>query len=92
MTSAIALVIAVPLGVGVAIFLAELAPPRLSALAGMLLELLAAIPSVIYGLLGVSVLVPVMRQYIQPALKQATGGAIPFFSGPSYGIGLLTAG
>ncbi len=92
MTSAIALVIAVPLGVGVAIFLAELAPPRLSAFAGMLLELLAAVPSVVYGLIGVSVLVPVMRQYIQPALKQATGGVFPFFSGPSYGIGLLTAG
>ena len=59
MTSAIALAIAVPLGIGVAIFLAELAPPRLSAAAGMLLELLAAIPSVIYGLIGISVLVPV---------------------------------
>ena len=91
MTSAIALAIAVPLGVGVAIFLAELAPPRLSSGAGMLLELLAAIPSVIYGLLGVSVLVPVMRQWVQPALKAALG-FLPFFSGPAYGIGLLTAG
>jgi phosphate transport system permease protein len=91
-TSAIALLVAVPLGIGVAIFLAELAPPRLSALAGMFLELLAAVPSVIYGLLGVSVLVPLMRQYVQPALKQATGGAMPLFSGPAYGIGLLTAG
>ena len=71
MTSAIALLIAVPLGIGVAIFLAELAPPRLSAAAGMLLELLAAIPSVIYGLIGIAVLVPVMRQWVQPALKAA---------------------
>jgi phosphate transport system permease protein len=91
MTSAIALAIAVPLGIGVAIFLSELAPRRLSAIAGMLLELLAAIPSVIYGLLGIAVLVPLMREWVQPALKAATGG-FPLFSGPNYGIGLLTAG
>ena len=91
MTSAIALAIAVPLGIGVAIFLAELAPPRLSAAAGMLLELLAAIPSVIYGLIGISVLVPAMREWIQPWLK-STLGWVPLFSGPAYGIGLLTAG
>ncbi len=77
MTSAIALVIAVPLGVGVAIFLAELAPPRLSASAGMLLELLAAIPSVIYGLIGVSVLVPVMRQYVQPGAEAGDRRSVP---------------
>jgi phosphate transport system permease protein len=92
MTSAIALAIAVPLGIGVAIFLAELAPRRVSNVAGMLLELLAAVPSVIYGLVGVSVLVPFMRTYVQPALKAMTGGAFPLFSGPAYGIGLLTAG
>jgi phosphate transport system permease protein len=57
----------------------------------MLLELLAAIPSVIYGLIGISVLVPAMRQWIQPWLK-STLGWIPLFSGPAYGIGLLTAG
>jgi phosphate transport system permease protein len=91
MTSAIALLIAVPLGVGVAIFLAELAPPRLSAAAGMLLELLAAVPSVIYGLIGIAVLVPLMRQWVQPALKAAMPG-FPLFGGPAYGIGLLTAG
>jgi phosphate transport system permease protein len=91
MTSAIALAIAVPLGIGVAIFLAELAPRRLSAIAGMLLELLAAIPSVIYGLIGIAVLVPLMREWAQPALKAATGG-FPLFGGPAYGIGLLTAG
>ena len=91
-TSAIALLVAVPLGIGVAVFLAELATPRLSAAAGMLLELLAAVPSVIYGLIGVSVLVPIMREHVQPALKALTGGDFPLFSGPAYGIGLLTAG
>ena len=91
MTSLIALLVAVPLGVGVAIFLAELAPPRLSAAAGMLLELLAAVPSVIYGLLGIAVLVPLMREWIQPGLKALLPG-FPLFSGPAYGIGLLTAG
>jgi phosphate transport system permease protein len=91
MTSVIALLIAVPLGVGVAIFLAELAPPRLSAGAGMLLELLAAVPSVIYGLIGIAVLVPLMREWVQPALKAAMPG-FPLFAGPAYGIGLLTAG
>jgi phosphate transport system permease protein len=92
LTSGIALAIAVPLGIGVAIFLAELAPKRLSAFGGMLLELLAAVPSVIYGLVGVSVVVPLMRTWVQPALKQVTGGVLPIFAGPSYGIGLLTAG
>ena len=91
MTSAIALLIAVPLGIGVAIFLAELAPPRLSAAAGMLLELLAAVPSVIYGLIGIAVLVPLMREWVQPGLKALVPG-FPLFSGPAYGIGLLTAG
>ena len=91
MTSLIALLIAVPLGLGVAIFLAELAWPRVSAGAGMLIELLAAIPSVIFGLIGIAVLVPAMREYIQPALKALLPG-FPLFSGPAYGIGLLTAG
>ena len=74
-----------------AIFLAELAPPRLSAACGMLLELLAAVPSVIYGLIGIAVLVPVMRQFVQPGLKAILPG-FPLFGGPTYGIGLLTAG
>ncbi len=90
-TSAIALLIAVPLGVGVAIFLAELAPPRLSSAVGMLLELLAAVPSVIYGLVGIAILVPLMRTMIEPALKRLLPG-VPLFSGPAYGVGMLTAG
>ncbi len=57
----------------------------------MLLELLAAVPSVIYGLIGIAVLVPAMREFVQPALRTLFRG-LPFFSGPAYGIGLLTAG
>ena len=90
-TSAVALLIAVPLGVGAAIFLAELAPPRLSSSLTFVSDLLAAVPSVIYGLLGVFLLVPLMRTTVQPALKE-TLGFLPFFQGPAYGIGFLTAG
>src|SRR3984893_16550714 len=90
-TSALGLLIAVPLGLGAAIFLAELAPRRLSDNLTFLIDLLAAVPSVIYGLLGVFVLVPLMRTEIQPALKRALGFT-PLFQGPAYGIGLLTAG
>jgi phosphate transport system permease protein len=90
-TSALALLIAVPLGIGAAIFLAELAPIRLSDTLEFFIDLLAAVPSVIYGLLGVFIVVPIMRSYIQPALKSALG-FLPLFQGPVYGIGFLTAG
>src|ERR1700687_600162 len=90
-TSAVALALAVPLGVGAAIFLAELAPPKLSSALTFVSDLLAAVPSVIYGLLGVFLLVPIMRTTIQPALKN-TLGFLPLFQGPAYGIGFLTAG
>jgi phosphate transport system permease protein len=90
-TSAVALLIAVPLGLGAAIFLAELAPNRLSDTLEFFIDLLAAVPSVIYGLLGVFIVIPLMRQYIQPALKSALG-FLPFFQGPAYGVGFLTAG
>jgi phosphate transport system permease protein len=91
MSSALGLLIAVPLGLGAAIFLSELAPRRLSDGLTFLVDLLAAVPSVIYGLLGIFVLVPLMRTEIQPALKR-TLGFLPLFQGPMYGIGLLTAG
>jgi phosphate transport system permease protein len=84
-------VIAVPLGLGAAIFLAELAPLRISDVLTFLIDLLAAVPSVIYGLLGVFVLVPIMRTTVQPFLKH-TLGFLPLFQGPAYGIGFLTAG
>jgi len=91
LTSFLALLIAVPLGVGAAIFLSEMAPRRLSNVATFLVELLAAVPSVIYGLLAIFTLIPLMRTYIEPALK-ATFGFLPFFQGPIYGVGYLSAG
>jgi len=90
-TSALALIIGVPLGIGAAIFLAELAPVQISAGLAFLIELLAAVPSVIYGLLAIFTLVPLLRDYVAPFL-QATLGFLPFFQGPSYGVSLLAGG
>jgi phosphate transport system permease protein len=90
-TSVVALLIAVPLGIGAAIFLAELAPQKVSDTLQFFIDLLAAVPSVIYGLLGVFIVIPLMREYIQPALK-STFGFLPFFQGPAYGVGFFTAG
>lgn len=90
-TSAIALLIAVPTGVASAIFLAEMAPPKLSNLLTFLIELLAAVPSVIYGLLGIFMLLPLIRSYLVPALK-GTFGFLPLFQGSFYGVSLLSAG
>jgi len=90
MTSIMALVISVPLGVGAAIFLAEMAPPGLSSACTFLVELLAAVPSVIYGMLAIFTVVPLMREYIEPALKGAFG-YLPQFQGPMLGVGYLTA-
>jgi phosphate transport system permease protein len=89
-SSGIALLIAVPLGLGSAIFLAELAPKKLSSALTFLIELLAAIPSVILGLMGIFILVPVIR-WIEPFLIKYLG-FLPFFQGTPYGVGLLTAG
>jgi phosphate transport system permease protein len=89
MTSLVALAIAVPLGVGAAICLAELLPRGLSSAFNFLVELLVAVPSVIYGLVAVFVLVPLVRDAgnaVQPVL-----GWLPVLRGPSYGVGLLTA-
>ena len=90
-TSILALLISVPLGVGAAIFLSELATTRVSSSLTFLVELLAAVPSVIYGLLAIFTLVPLMRAYVEPALK-AVFGFLPFFQGPIYGVGYLSAG
>ena len=90
-TAFVSLAIAVPLGIGAAIFLAELAPQKISDTLQFFIDLLAAVPSVIYGLLGVFIIVPLMREYIQPFLK-ATLGFLPLFTGPAYGIGFFTAG
>jgi len=90
-TAGVALLLAVPLGLGAAIFLAELAPQKISDALQFFIDLLAAVPSVIYGLLGIFIVVPIMRQHVQPALK-STLGFLPLFSGPAFGVGFLTAG
>ncbi len=89
-TTAITLAIATPLGLCAAICLAELMPRRLGDGLTFLLELLVAVPSVVYGLVGVFVLVPLVRTLGAP-IEQLLGG-VPLFAGPVYGIGLLTAG
>lgn len=94
-TSIIAMAIAVPVGLGIAIFLTELCPPYLRRPIGIAIELLAGIPSIIYGIWGLFVFAPFMQEYVQPALI-AVFGPVPLlssvFAGPPYGIGMLTAG
>ncbi len=90
-SSAVALLIAVPLGVGAAIFLSELAPLRISNALTFVIELLAAVPSVIYGVLGIFVLVPMLRRFVMPFLKSMMG-FLPLFKGPIYGVSMLAAG
>jgi phosphate transport system permease protein len=91
MSSLIALLISVPLSLGIAIFLVEQAPQYLSRPVGFLVELLAAIPSVVYGLWGIFVLAPFLRVYIEPPLAKWFGW-LPLFQGSITGIGLLTGG
>lgn len=94
-TSVIAMIIAVPVSFGIAIFLTELCPPMLKRPVGIAIELLAGIPSIIYGIWGFLVLGPVLQQTILPFLK-ATLGQLPgigfLFSGVIYGQGIFTAG
>lgn len=94
-TSLIALVIAVPVSFGIALFLTELSPVWLRRPLGIAIELLAAIPSIVYGMWGLLVFAPLFAQYAQPALS-STLGQIPLlgalFAGPAIGIGLLSAG
>jgi phosphate transport system permease protein len=89
-SSALALLFAVPVALGVAIFLAELAPDWLRKTMGFVVELLAAVPSVIYGLWGIFVLAPWLRNSVEPALGRAFG-FLPLFRGPHQGIGMLAA-
>jgi phosphate transport system permease protein len=89
-TSVVALLIAAPLGIGTAIFLAEMAPRRLSNLLGFMVDLLAAVPSVIYGLLGIFLLVPLLSGTVVPAMQKVVG-FLPLFSGPFYGVSLFSA-
>ena len=93
-TSALAMLIAVPIGLGIAIFLTELCPPILRRPIGIAIELLAGIPSIIYGIWGLFFFAPVLQQTLQPFLITAFGN-VPvlssLFAGPPYGIGILTA-
>jgi phosphate transport system permease protein len=94
-TSLIAMLIAVPVALGVAMFLTELCPPLLRRPIGVLIELLAAIPSIIYGIWGLFILAPVLQETVQPFLRDTIGN-IPLlgvlFSGAPLGLGMLTAG
>jgi phosphate transport system permease protein len=94
-TSAIAMLIAIPVAFGIALFITELCPNRLKRPLSTMIELLAAIPSIIYGIWGLFVLAPFFQEHVEPALIN-TLGAIPgiglLFEGPPLGIGVLTAG
>ena len=92
-SSILALVIATPLAIGVAIYLSEFAPGWLRQPVSFLVDLLAAIPSVVYGLWGIFVLIPLLRTHIVPFLTNTLHlGATPLFSGPNYGPSMLAAG
>lgn len=90
-STVIAMVIAVPLSLLIALFLVELAPPVVSKPVGYAIELLAAVPSIIFGMWGLFVFAPFMADHVQPVVKD-TLGFLPLFDGPPMGIGMLTAG
>jgi len=90
-STAIAMLLAIPLGLATALLLVELTPPLIGRIVGGAIELLAAIPSIIYGMWGLFVLAPFMARHVQPALGRALG-FLPLFQGPPMGIGMLTAG
>lgn len=90
-SSVVALILAVPLAVGVAVFLTEMCPRALRGILSFLTELLAAIPSVVYGLWGIFVLVPLLRGYVNPVLMKLLGWT-GLFAPPDFGIGLFAAG
>lgn len=90
LSSFLALLIAVPLSLGVAVYLTEFAPQRVRGPAAFLIELLAAIPSVVYGLWGIFVLIPILKNQVFPALESVLGWT-PFFQGPIYGPSMLSA-
>jgi phosphate transport system permease protein len=89
-TSLVALLLAVPVAIGVALFLTDLGPPALRRPVAAVVELLAAVPGVVYGLWAAIVLAPLLRTTLEPALE-AKLGMLPFFRGPSVGVGLLCA-
>ena len=89
-SSAIAMLLAVPLSLAIALFLVEIAPPALSRIVGGGIELLAAVPSIIFGMWGLFVFAPFMADHVQPLLGRYLG-FLPLFQGPPMGIGMLTA-
>mgnify|MGYP003384890288 FL=1 len=95
LTSLIAMLIGIPISIGIAIFLTELCPPRLKRAISTAIELLAGIPSIIYGIWGLFVLAPFLQAHVQPVLIEVFAG-VPvlgtLFAGPPYGIGIFTAG
>ncbi len=91
-TAALAMVVATPIGLLTAIFLAELAPRWLAVPLGFLVELIAAIPSVVIGLWGVFVLSPFLRSTVEEWLAKTIGTSVPLFAGPTFGVGIFTAG
>ncbi|MBI3313673.1 MAG: phosphate ABC transporter permease subunit PstC [Candidatus Omnitrophica bacterium] len=90
-SSLLALLIAVPVSLGIAIYLSELAPQWIKTPLGFMIELLAAVPSIILGLWGIFVLVPLLRNTVEPFLGNYLG-FLPLFQGPKYGVGMLAAG
>ena len=90
-TSAIALIIGVPVSLGVAIFLSEISPHRLRSPISFIVEMLAAVPSVVYGLWGLFVLAPILSTNVYPVLEKYLG-FLPIFKGTIYGVSVLTAG
>ncbi|HVZ36135.1 MAG TPA: phosphate ABC transporter permease subunit PstC, partial [Polyangiaceae bacterium] len=90
-TSLVALFIAIPQGIASAIFLSELAPRRLSDTLTFLIELLAAVPSELYGLFGIFVVVPILQEHVVPLLQDLLG-FLPLFDGPFYGVSYFSAG
>lgn len=90
-STAIAMLLAAPLSLVIVVFLVELAPPAVSSVVGSAIELLAAIPSIIYGMWGMFVFAPFVARHVQPALGKYLG-SLPLFQGPPIGIGMMTAG
>ena len=92
-SSLLALIIATPLALGVAVFISEFSPPWLRQPVAFLVDLLAAVPSVIYGLWGIFILIPLLRIYVMPFLRDTLHlGVLPLFTGPAYGQSMLAAG
>lgn len=90
-SSFLAVILALPLAVGVAVYVTEMCPRALRGVISFLTELLAAIPSVVYGLWGIFILAPLLRDYVEPVLEKTLGWT-GFFSGPKFGLGMLAAG